>query len=340
MPFLLKNPYAGFSGTRLLTPTPAYGSAEDPYSIERYTEVGPGWSAGETGDRYPRAEFAPYVTKQTGNWQDNYATTWALDFDALNAATDAKVAADRARYGSMEGWEDPSLQTVGNAPNYAGALAASVGMTPLQFHEWAVSKGAAWEDGSGGSWGQNTNPFVNQAIALDTLIADKNLYGNEGVMAWRSSLTDTLNSGGEEWVRQTSGNVGLLDILKGALFVAGAMSGFGAIGGESFAGALGIGGTASGTSGVTSAIGTAGDLIGKAIGTGARPSTGPLFELPTSASEVVGADTLAPTSSARAVQKRRGASSRAVAMRSPTRKRASGRASTILGDYLSEDYLG
>jgi hypothetical protein len=142
-----------------------------------------------------------------------------------------------------------------------------------------------------------------------------------------------------EHARNRTGMENLVDVLKGAAFVAGAMSGFGALGGESFAGAMGIGGTASGPSGVTSAIGTAGDLISKAIGTapGTKPSTAQLFELPPAAAEVVGADTLAPT--ARAVQKRRGSSSRAVAMRSSSR-RVSGRASTILGDYLSEDYLG
>lgn len=223
MAFILSNPYATYSGRqRLYSGAGEFGMQGDPSSwLENFIETGSADLSGTPMTRV-KSEFAPYVS------QDDYG--YMADFDAIRGLYDQKVAADRARYNTLEAWDDPSLRMAGSVPNYVGALARGLGMTPQQFQDWSVSQGASWQTGPTwgsdvgvGSWGGNTNPFVNQTIALDTLINNKGLAGNADVMAWRRGLDPALSGGGEDWVRRTSdedmtGWSGIRNILQGAMF--------------------------------------------------------------------------------------------------------------------------
>jgi hypothetical protein len=123
MAFLLENPYAHLSGQKSLAESSGdIWDQGDPYtSTQHFLEYAPSWDWNSMGTLQAKAEFQPYVSVQ--NWSsgpDSYGVNWIVDYDALKADTDKTVAADRARYNTMEGWADSSLGTVGPAPNVAG----------------------------------------------------------------------------------------------------------------------------------------------------------------------------------------------------------------------------
>lgn len=272
MAYLLVNPYAAYSGKqRLQSGQGEFGFWGDPYgTLEHFTEIGPGWSAGESGDLRAKAEFAPYVTQQQLSWGDSYDNYWQADFDALNAAMNAKVAADTARYNTMAGWDDESLQMAGGAPNYAGQLARALGMTPKQFQDWSAAQGANWGNeihvGSA-VWNNNANPFVNQRIGLDTLINAYGLGNNAEIMNWRNSIEGTLSEGGDRYadMLQDSDSSVLGTFLKGVGFVAGALGGFSSLGALAGANVATAGAGALGIPGGGFGIG-ANSLWGSALG--------------------------------------------------------------------------
>jgi hypothetical protein len=289
MAFMLTNPYAGYSGRQALRS--GYGEfgywGAPEATIEHYMTAGPGGDWNSIPAQVPKAEFAPYLSQQ--NWSagpDSYGTDWVMDYDALNAAMNAKVAADRARYNTMDAWSDSSLHRLGDAPNYAGQLARALNMTPQALDDWYAAQGLRYNPSFTNDDRYISNPFVFQSQALDRLIGANNLGSNPEVMNWRNSLEGPLTSGGEAYVSiagddDETGWEGISRAIKGAIFAIGTPLTLGtALTGIPAATALGGGLGADILSAISNPAGSMGltGLPASVVNTGIKQGIGSLLE--------------------------------------------------------------
>jgi hypothetical protein len=167
-----------------------------------------------------------------GGWGLNYT----FDEDRFN------------REATLDGWEGFRLNPYADQVQHSGELARALGMTPQQYRSlyFQLNGSDVWGGGS------LANPYVADRALWDHLVASNNLGGNAELTAMRDQLAPMWESGGSGWVSRVtdedmSGWAGIMQVLQGAGFVAGALGGFSTLGAltganvaTAGAGALGI----------------------------------------------------------------------------------------------------